>query len=149
LIGHISKDQQKKWEAGELSDWAEESFQIAKDDAYGELPAPNARGQGEGRAGKLLGSLIEIAPGVKRVAIMFNSDTAADGESYFLPSFESSARSLKVEPIIARVRSESEIETIMASLGRGPGVGLIVMPDIFVDVHRATVISSHIAGSAK
>jgi hypothetical protein len=40
LIGHISKDQQKEWEAGELSDWAEESFQIAKDDAYGELPAP-------------------------------------------------------------------------------------------------------------
>jgi hypothetical protein len=44
LIGHISKDQQNKWEAGEPSDWAEESFQIAKDDAYGELPAPNARG---------------------------------------------------------------------------------------------------------
>jgi hypothetical protein len=44
LIGHISKDQQSQWEAGKPSDWATESFQIAKGDAYGELPAPNARG---------------------------------------------------------------------------------------------------------
>jgi hypothetical protein len=44
LIGHITKDQEKQWETGEPSDWAQESFQIAKDDAYGQLPPPNARG---------------------------------------------------------------------------------------------------------
>src|SRR5215468_6417217 len=35
LIGHISKDQRKQWQAGSPSDWAKESFQIAKADAYG------------------------------------------------------------------------------------------------------------------
>jgi hypothetical protein len=44
LIGHISKDQEKEWAAGEPSAWAQESFQVAKDDVYGQLPASNARG---------------------------------------------------------------------------------------------------------
>jgi hypothetical protein len=44
LIGHISEAQRKKWEAGEPKDWAQESFQIAKDDAYGQLPEPNSHG---------------------------------------------------------------------------------------------------------
>jgi hypothetical protein len=43
LIGHISEDQQKEWEAGDPSAWAQEAFQVAKDDAYGQLPAPNTR----------------------------------------------------------------------------------------------------------
>jgi hypothetical protein len=43
LIGHISKEQEKKWAAGKPADWAQEAFQIAKDDTYGELPTPNAR----------------------------------------------------------------------------------------------------------
>jgi S1/P1 Nuclease len=44
LIGHITADQQAQWQAGRPADWAQESFTIAKDDAYGQLPAPNARG---------------------------------------------------------------------------------------------------------
>jgi len=47
--------------------------------------------------GKWLELLKEIAPSVKRVAIMFNPDTAPRGGSYFLPSFEVAARSLNVE----------------------------------------------------
>src|SRR5262249_28084016 len=42
LIGHISKDQQKQWQAGSPSDWAQDSFQIAKADAYGLLSEPSA-----------------------------------------------------------------------------------------------------------
>jgi len=49
-------------------------------------------------AGKWLELLTEIAPGVKRVAAMFNPETAPGGGSYFLPSFEAAAQSLKVEP---------------------------------------------------
>jgi hypothetical protein len=44
LIGHITKGQVMQWEAGKIAHWAQESFQIAKDDAYGQLPEPNARG---------------------------------------------------------------------------------------------------------
>src|SRR6516162_2387172 len=62
-------------------------------------------------AGKLLELLTEIAPGVKRVAAMFNPDTAPYVRSNYLPSFEATARSLKVEPITAPVRNDAEIET--------------------------------------
>jgi hypothetical protein len=44
LIGHITADQQSQWQAGQPTDWAKETFNIAKDDAYGQLPEPNSRG---------------------------------------------------------------------------------------------------------
>src|SRR5215470_12869879 len=44
LIGHISKDQRKQWQAGSPSEWAKESFLVAKTDAYGLLSEPSARG---------------------------------------------------------------------------------------------------------
>jgi putative tryptophan/tyrosine transport system substrate-binding protein len=91
-------------------------------------------------AGKWLKLLIEIAPGVKRAAIMFNPDTAPGGGSYFLASFEAAARTFKVEPMIARVHSEAEIETVMTSLGREPGGGLIAMPDAYMHIHSALII---------
>jgi putative ABC transport system substrate-binding protein len=90
--------------------------------------------------GKWLQLLTEIAPGVKRAVIMFNPDTAAGGGSYFLTSFESAARSLKVEPITAPVHSDAEIERVITSLGREPGGGLVVMTDGFMTVHRAPII---------
>ncbi|HEY2183783.1 MAG TPA: ABC transporter substrate-binding protein, partial [Xanthobacteraceae bacterium] len=91
-------------------------------------------------AGKWLELLMEIAPGVKRVAMMFNPDTAAGGGSYYIPSLETAALSLKVEPISAPVYSDAEIETVMTSLGREPGGGLVVMPDNFSIVHRPPMI---------
>jgi hypothetical protein len=44
LIGHITKDQQTQWQVGGPVDWAQESFKMAKDDAYGQLPEPNSHG---------------------------------------------------------------------------------------------------------
>ena len=90
--------------------------------------------------GKWLALLTELAPGVKRIAIMCNPDTAPGRGSYYLPSFEAAARSLKVEPIAAYVHSDAEIETVVASLGREPQGGLIVTPDNFMLVHRAATI---------
>ena len=62
--------------------------------------------------GKWLELLSEITPGLKRVAIMFNPDTAP---VYFMPSLETAARSLKVEPIPAPVHSDAEIETAITA----------------------------------
>jgi putative ABC transport system substrate-binding protein len=90
--------------------------------------------------GKWLELLSEIAPGLKRAAIMFNPDTFPI--STYMPSFETAARSLKVEPIIAPVHSDGEIEAAIALLGREPGGGLVVMPDVFTNAHRALVISA-------
>jgi putative ABC transport system substrate-binding protein len=60
--------------------------------------------------------------------------------SLFLPSLETAARSLKVAPSIAPVHSDIEIETAIAALGREPGGGLVVMPDVFTLGHRAPII---------
>ena len=68
--------------------------------------------------GKWLVLLSEIAPGLKRAAVMFNPDTAA--VSTYLPSFEAAARSLKVAPITAPVHSVVEIEKAIIALGREP-----------------------------
>ena len=88
--------------------------------------------------GKWLELLSEIAPGLKRAAIMFNPDTAP--VSAYMPSLETAARSLKVVPIIAPVHSDVEIETAIIALGREPGGGLVVMPDAFMVAHRAPII---------
>ena len=89
-------------------------------------------------AGKWLELLSEIAPGLKRAAVMFNPDTAP--ASAYMPSFETAARSLKVMSIRAPVRGDAEIERAIIALGREPGGGLVVMPDAFTDVHRAPII---------
>jgi putative ABC transport system substrate-binding protein len=69
---------------------------------------------------------------------MFNPDTAP--VSTFMPSFEMAARSLKVEPRMAPVHSDGEIETAITALGREPGGGLVVAPDAFTGSHRAPII---------
>jgi ABC-type uncharacterized transport system substrate-binding protein len=88
--------------------------------------------------GKWLELLSEIAPGLKRAAIMFNPDLGT--ASAYMPSLEAAARSLKVEPITAPVHSDLEIETAIITLGREPGAGLVVMPGVFVTAHRAPII---------
>jgi len=91
-------------------------------------------------AGKLLELLTEIAPTVKRAAIMFNPDTAPGHGSYYLPSFETAARSFRLEATAAPVRNDAEIEAIVAALGRAEGGGLVAMPDGFTLVHRDPII---------
>jgi putative ABC transport system substrate-binding protein len=88
--------------------------------------------------GKWLELLSEVAPGLKRAAIMFNPDTSP--ASLYMLSLETAARSLKVVPITAPVHSDVEIETAIIALGREPGGGLVVIPDVFTVVHRALII---------
>jgi putative ABC transport system substrate-binding protein len=88
--------------------------------------------------GKWLELVSEIAPGLKRAAIMFNPDIAT--ASAYMPSLETAARSLKIVPIIAPVRSDGEIETAIKDLGHEPGGGLVVISDVFTTAHRAPII---------
>jgi putative ABC transport system substrate-binding protein len=110
------------------------------------LPRPGGNITGFGSletsiASKWLELLTHIAPGVKRAAMMFNPDTAPYINSYVLPSFEAAAQSFKVALIAAPVHSDSEIETVITSLGREPGGGLLALPDNFVEINRASIIS--------
>jgi putative tryptophan/tyrosine transport system substrate-binding protein len=89
--------------------------------------------------GKWLEALSEIAPGLKRAAIMFNPDTAPPAPT-FMSSFEAAARSLKIVPISAPVHSDTEIEAAISALGREPGGGLVSIPNGFTVTHRAPII---------
>jgi putative ABC transport system substrate-binding protein len=90
--------------------------------------------------GKWVELLSEIAPGLKRAAIMFNPDTAP--ASAHIPSLETATRSLKVVPTITPVHSDIEIEAAIIALGGEPGGGLIVISEVFTLVHRASIISA-------
>jgi ABC-type uncharacterized transport system substrate-binding protein len=90
--------------------------------------------------GKWLQLLKEIAPGIRRVAIMFNPDTAPGGGSYFMAPFEVAAHSLALEWFTAPVRNDVEIENVMSSLGQDRG-GLVLPSDGFIQTHRKHIIS--------
>jgi putative ABC transport system substrate-binding protein len=70
---------------------------------------------------------------------MFNPDI--NPISVYMPSFETAARSFKVEAITAPVHDEVEIETAIIALGREPGGGLVVLSGGFLVTHRAPIIS--------
>src|SRR6516162_8723300 len=58
------------------------------------------------------------------------------------PPSRSPARASRASPAKAPVHSDVEIETAIIALAREPGGGLVVMPDPFVGVHRAPIVSA-------
>jgi putative tryptophan/tyrosine transport system substrate-binding protein len=90
--------------------------------------------------GKWLETLKEIAPGVKRIALVFNPQVAPY-YSTFLRDFEGAAATLAAELSATPVRDEAEIEAAASAFSREPGGGLIVTPDPFMNTHRALVIA--------
>jgi putative ABC transport system substrate-binding protein len=91
-------------------------------------------------AGKSLELLKEIAPHVRRVALLFNPATAPYAEVYLIP-FKAAAASLAVDAIPAPIRDKSELEPFMAAHARESGGGLVVMTDSFMAVNRVTITS--------
>jgi putative tryptophan/tyrosine transport system substrate-binding protein len=90
--------------------------------------------------GKWLELLKELAPGLKRAAIIFNPNTAPGHGSFYLSSFEAAARSLNVESIASPVTADAEIEVAITLLGREANSGLVVSGDTFLVAHRAPII---------
>ena len=89
--------------------------------------------------GKWLELLKEIAPRVNRAAFLFNPATTPCADIYLKP-FKAAAASLGLEAIVATVHDTAELDTVIAAQAREPNGGLIVMPDGFLNVHRAEVI---------
>jgi putative tryptophan/tyrosine transport system substrate-binding protein len=90
-------------------------------------------------SGKLLELLKEIAPHVNRAAFLFNPKTAPYVK-YYLDPFDAAAASLGLEAFAAPVNDRSEIETIIAAQSRESNSGLVVIPDGFLNVHRAEIV---------
>jgi putative ABC transport system substrate-binding protein len=90
--------------------------------------------------GKWVEMLKEIAPGTVQAALLYNPDTAGFAK-YYLGPFEAAARTHSMQASAVTVRDDGEIEVAIAKLGREPGSGLIVMPDLFTAVHRGPIIA--------
>jgi putative ABC transport system substrate-binding protein len=90
--------------------------------------------------GKWLETLKQIAPAVRRVALLFNPEAAP-----FAPSFvrvvESSASSLAIEPTAAALSDAAHLERAIIDFAAKPGGGLIVLPDMFTVGHRDLIIA--------
>lgn len=91
--------------------------------------------------GKWLQLLTQIAPGIKRVSMIFNPDTSPGGGNYYMPHFEAAARILNILPNAAPVHNIAEIEAVVADLGQERGGGFIAMADFFLFINRAPLIA--------
>jgi putative tryptophan/tyrosine transport system substrate-binding protein len=90
--------------------------------------------------GKWLGLLKEAAPGLSRVAVMFNPDRSPQSK-FFVQAIAAAGSSLGVQVIAAPVRVTADIEPTLESLARQPNGGLILTSDTFT-VLRGPLIAN-------
>ena len=89
--------------------------------------------------GKWLGLLKEVAPKLARSTTMFNPDRAPHAP--FLQRYiEAASQSFGIATIAAPVRTDGDVETVVASLARDGDGALIVIPDPFTIAHRQAII---------
>jgi putative tryptophan/tyrosine transport system substrate-binding protein len=95
-------------------------------------------------AGKWLELLKQIAPGVDRVALLFNPATTPYAEIYLSP-FKEAATALGVKAITMPVGDTHELETAVATFASVPNGGLMVIPGPFT-ANRSRQITALTAG---
>jgi putative tryptophan/tyrosine transport system substrate-binding protein len=91
-------------------------------------------------ASKWLGMLTQLSPPVANVAVLYNPATTPYAP-LLMHAIEEAAPSLTVVVRTAMVKDDAEIETVMAGLAREERSGLLVLPDIFNNAHRETIIA--------
>jgi putative ABC transport system substrate-binding protein len=93
---------------------------------------------------KMLETLKEIAPNISHVAMIYNPDNPAAALSD--RPFEDAARSLAIEPTIARVHGLADIERVITTVAERPNGGVLLVPDVTVSVHLeqiAAIVAQH------
>ena len=78
--------------------------------------------------GKMVLALKQMAPGISRVGMIYNSDNAI--AAVYLNWFKAVASELAVQPIDLPVHGLSDIEHVIESLAVQPYGGFIVPPDV-------------------
>jgi putative ABC transport system substrate-binding protein len=90
--------------------------------------------------GKWLELLKRIAPGVTRVALLFNPTTSVPIK-FYMASILGAASSFTVQASAAPVHAQDEIEGVIAALASNPGAGIIAMPDLFNTINRDVIVA--------
>jgi putative ABC transport system substrate-binding protein len=88
---------------------------------------------------KWLELIVEIAPKTRQVALIYNPDTASFYQD-FLRTFDAAAPKFNVHGNATPVTDAGGIERAIKELGQSPDTALFVLPDVFVQVHRALII---------
>jgi putative tryptophan/tyrosine transport system substrate-binding protein len=85
----------------------------------------------------------EIAPSVKRVAMLFNPATANAGASggVYLQSMKHAANVLGLVLTVRPVSDPVEIDDVFADVAEHEGSGLIVMPNVFTASNRERIVA--------
>ena len=91
--------------------------------------------------GKWLQLLKEMAPRVTTVAAIFNPDTAPYAPLYN-HELEAAAPSLGITLTFAQVHDDTGIEAAIEAAARGPGGGIVALPDAFLVAHRAVIVAA-------
>jgi putative ABC transport system substrate-binding protein len=90
---------------------------------------------------KWLEALKEIAPAVKRVAVVFNPDTAPFAPLFWQPVLATASRSFAVEPMQMPVRDAAALAGEIEAFAREPDGGLMVLPDASTLNNRDLIIA--------
>jgi putative ABC transport system substrate-binding protein len=93
--------------------------------------------------GKWLELMHDIAPSVKRVAMLYNPATANAGASggVYLQPMKAAAKVLGIELSESPVNDPAEIDGAFAAMAGSPGGGLIVMPNVFTARNQERIVS--------
>jgi putative ABC transport system substrate-binding protein len=87
---------------------------------------------------KWIDLLKQAAPGLRRVAFMFNADDPIS--KFFVPAAEAAAQALEVEVLTAPFRSAADVESAVTSLAGVPNGGLIVQGDSLTALHQKLIV---------
>jgi putative ABC transport system substrate-binding protein len=88
--------------------------------------------------GKWLDLLKEAAPGLARVAVMFNPDTSPQSK-FFMRSVESAAGSLGMQAMAVPVRTTADVESALEIFARQPNGGLMLPTDTFTRLRQKLI----------
>jgi putative ABC transport system substrate-binding protein len=90
--------------------------------------------------GKMLQTLKEIAPNVTHVSMIYNPDNPSG--ALLVPSFESAAGPLGVQPIIAHIHGFGDIERAVAAAAAQPNGGIFVPLEVTINAFMEQTIAT-------
>jgi putative ABC transport system substrate-binding protein len=92
--------------------------------------------------GKWVELLREVQPGIRRVLMLFNPDTAPDRGAFFMKPLMDVSGGIGIETIAGPFRSDAEVESVIGNFAATPGGALVAPPDISVNARRTVIMKA-------
>ncbi len=92
--------------------------------------------------GKWLGLLKDIAPTLKRTAVMFSPQASPGGGTYYMQLIDAAAKSTTMTVTALPVEDVAGISRAIEDFAREPGSGMVILPDLLTTGHRDLIIKT-------